>query len=214
MALRHYAKRRGCALMAVQRAIASKRISDVAVRRDDRGRCVAIDATRADADWIANTDPVQAARAGHIITAQTSDARDAQARTPAAIAAAGAERDPRAGSLPLDAGSADIVDAPAAAGEPAGGFGGARAMREQYQAESARLDLLERLGALTPTANVQRAQREVARRMRDALLALPDRCAALLAAESDVARIHAILSNELRQALNGLAERLPAEQPA
>lgn len=199
MPLRHYAKHRGCALMAVQRAIASKRISDVAVRRDDRGRCVAIEATRADADWIANTDPVQAARAGHIITAP-------------------APRSDEITGAPADAAGPDAIDASGEAGAahdgPAGGFGGARAMREQYQAEEARLNLLERLGALTPTANVQRAQREVARRMRDALLALPDRCAALLAAESDVARIHAILSNELRQALNGLAERLPAEQPA
>ena len=203
MPLRHYAKHRGCALMAVQRAIASKRISDAAVRRDDRGRCVAIDATRADADWIANTDPVQAARAGHIITAPTPRSDDLGGSQPASSADA------------LGADAADVAtDTGAAHDGPAGGFGGARAMREQYQAEEARLNLLERLGALTPTANVQRAQREVARRMRDALLALPDRCAALLAAESDVARIHAILSNELRQALNGLAERLPAEQPA
>jgi hypothetical protein len=54
---------------------------------------------------------------------------------------------------------------------------------------------------------------DTARKTRDALLAVPDRIAALLAAETDPARVHAVLSNELKQALHGIADRYSAGAP-
>lgn len=51
MWLRAYARRRGCTLRAVQKAIEEERI-----RKERQGR---IDPAQADADWTANTDPSQ-----------------------------------------------------------------------------------------------------------------------------------------------------------
>jgi hypothetical protein len=60
MSLRGYAAHRGCALSAVQRAIASGRITPVV---DDQTGAKRIDAMAADAQWQRNTDPEQQARA-------------------------------------------------------------------------------------------------------------------------------------------------------
>jgi hypothetical protein len=87
----------------------------------------------------------------------------------------------------------------------------ARAERERAQAALAQLDLAKQLGQVVLAETVAKGATAAARATRDALLSIPDRVAALVAAETDPARVHAILSNELRQALHGLADRLAAE---
>lgn len=87
----------------------------------------------------------------------------------------------------------------------------ARAERERAQAALAQLDLAKQLGQVVLAETVAKGAAAAARATRDALLSIPDRVAALVAAETDPARVHAILSNELRQALHGLADRLAAE---
>lgn len=87
----------------------------------------------------------------------------------------------------------------------------ARAERERAQAALAQLDLAAKLGQVVLADTVAKGAAAAARATRDALLSIPDRVAALVAAETDPARVHAILSNELRQALHGLAERLAAQ---
>src|SRR5262245_12421995 len=62
ISLRAYSRHRDCALSAVQKAIASIRIT--AVKRDENGRVIAVDQIAADRQWANNTDPVEAARSG------------------------------------------------------------------------------------------------------------------------------------------------------
>ena len=50
-----------------------------------------------------------------------------------------------------------------------------------------------------------------ARIARDSLLNIPDRIAAVLAAEDDQEKIHALLSSEIRQALGDLTGGLPQD---
>ena len=80
-----------------------------------------------------------------------------------------------------------------------------RAARERYNAELTRIELLEKLGLTVSTEDVSKAADQTARRVKEALLVIPDRICSLVAAETDTGRVHAILSNEIRQALHALA---------
>ena len=56
-----------------------------------------------------------------------------------------------------------------------------------------------------PVDDVKKAAFGTACRVRDSTLNIPDRVAPILAAEMDAARMHALLTDELRQALEHLA---------
>lgn len=84
----------------------------------------------------------------------------------------------------------------------AGQYNKARAARELYQFRLAKLEYEERTGKLISRDEVQVAAFNKYRRFRDQLLTIPDRVAAILAAETDAARVHEILAAELRRALN------------
>jgi len=75
------------------------------------------------------------------------------------------------------------------------------------RARRAELEVLELTKILVPAKDVKDAAFETARRVRDALLNIPDRLAALLAAEQDRIRAHELLTKEIRSAL----ERLDAK---
>jgi len=80
-----------------------------------------------------------------------------------------------------------------------------RAARERYNAELTRLELLEKLGMVTATEDVMAAADRTARAVKESLLVIPDRVCSLVAAETDPGRVHAILMNEIRQALHALS---------
>jgi hypothetical protein len=156
MSLRGYARHRGVALSAVQKAIKSRRIS---VEPDGR-----IESERADVQWERNTE---------------------QHAPP--VAQRGQEED--------DTSS----------------FGGsqytkARAVREHYTARLAKLEFEERTGKLVPKDEVQVAAFNKFRQFRDHMLNIPDRVAAMVAAESDAARCYEIIAIEIRKALNEFAD--------
>jgi hypothetical protein len=156
VSLRGYARHRGVALSAVQKAIKSRRIS---VQPDGR-----IDSGQADIQWERNT---------------------AQHAPP--VAQRGQEDD--------DGSS----------------FGGsqytkARAVREHYQARIAKIDYEERVAKLVPKDEVQVAAFNKFRQFRDHMLNIPDRVAAMVAAESDAARCYEIIAIEIRKALNEFAD--------
>ena len=102
---------------------------------------------------------------------------------------------------------------------PAAGFGGsapsgsvtasgyqtARALHETYRARTARLEFERLSGMLVPADEVRSQAFTTARRVRDSILALPDRLAPVLAAITDPAEIHRALAAELRQALEELS---------
>jgi hypothetical protein len=82
----------------------------------------------------------------------------------------------------------------------------ARAVREHYQARLAKLEYEERVGSLVSKAEVQVAAFNELRRFRDHMLNIPDRVAAMLAAETETARCYEIIATETRKALSEYAD--------
>lgn len=108
---------------------------------------------------------------------------------------------------------------PPAATAAAGGQGGgdddrgggdnywtSRARREEAEAELAELKLAEQRGELVRAADVRAAYAKLAAGLRESLLQIPARLAAVLAAESDQAKCHDALQLELHQVLAQVTE--------
>ena len=87
----------------------------------------------------------------------------------------------------------------------ASGYQASRAMHENYRARTARLEFERLSGTLVPADEVRVEAFNAARRVREALLAIADRQAPILAAITDPAEIHRILTTEIRQILEELA---------
>jgi hypothetical protein len=179
MSLRAYARHRGVSLRAVQKALASGRI---AARADGR-----LDAATADANWARNTAPrpIPAANpaAKHPVIVPTPEgahhhAEPRPAREPA--------EPPR-----LESGLE---------------YSKARAVRESYLARLAKIDFEERTEKLVSRDEMKVAAFNRYRTFRDGMLNIPDRLAAVLAAESDPRRTHELLSTEIRKALTEFSD--------
>ncbi len=83
-------------------------------------------------------------------------------------------------------------------------FAAAQAEKECYKAKLAKLEYEEKIGRLVDRDSVEREAYRVGRVVRDAMLSIPDRLAALVTAETDQAKNHAILTKEIMAALKGL----------
>lgn len=95
----------------------------------------------------------------------------------------------------------------------------ASAKRISVDTELRQLELEERRGELVPRSAVVRVFYEVARDLRERLLAIPDRVAAPCQAAPSIASAHELLTQEITHALEGLArtgieQRLEAEASA
>jgi hypothetical protein len=117
--------------------------------------------------------------------------------TPSARAA------PRPSSGPPPSGSAD---APAADDAKGDDFWVSRARREQAEAELAELKLAEQRGELVRVSAVRSAYAKRAAALRESILQIPARLAAVLAAETDHAKCHDTLQAELHQVLAQVTE--------
>ncbi|MCF6147284.1 MAG: hypothetical protein E3K37_01350 [Candidatus Kuenenia sp.] len=73
------------------------------------------------------------------------------------------------------------------------------------RARKAEFEVLELTKILVPAKDVESAAFEIARQVQDALLNIPDRLAALLAAETDKIKIHEMLEKEIDLALEKLS---------
>ena len=82
----------------------------------------------------------------------------------------------------------------------------ARAVREHYQARLAKLEYEERIGKLVSKDEVQVAAFNKFRQFRDRLMNIPERLASVVAAETDPAQVHSIITGEIRRALNDFAD--------
>ena len=81
-----------------------------------------------------------------------------------------------------------------------------RAIRAWFEAKLSELEYGERSQELLSAKQVRKECFELGRRVRDAILQVPDRISSQLAAESDSFRIHTLLSQELTTALRGLSD--------
>ena len=78
---------------------------------------------------------------------------------------------------------------------------------KRFRAKMARLDYEEREGKLVDAARVREdAFPRWGRMLRDGALAIPDRMADILAAESDPAKVRQILMDELETVLEKLSD--------
>lgn len=80
----------------------------------------------------------------------------------------------------------------------------ARTMREAYSARLQKLEWETRSGEVIQVKSVRVQAFQLARTVRDAILNVPDRIAAILAAETDPRIVHDLLSKELNSALQEL----------
>ncbi|HWR52218.1 MAG TPA: hypothetical protein VN428_13995, partial [Bryobacteraceae bacterium] len=76
-----------------------------------------------------------------------------------------------------------------------------RAVRELYLARLAKIEFEERSSKLVSSDEVRVTAFTTSRTIRDNLLNIPDRLAAMLAAETDAAQVHQILTDEIRKVL-------------
>jgi hypothetical protein len=88
---------------------------------------------------------------------------------------------------------------------------------QHYKALLEELKYQIEIGTLVRKDDLDKAVFKFHRTLRDRILNVPDRLAAVLAGETDQANVHAVLARELRQALSELAdeaERAEANAPA
>ena len=81
----------------------------------------------------------------------------------------------------------------------------AKTQRERAMAAKATLEAEQLAGRLVSVAEVEGAAFTAARQAQEALLAIPDRLASLLAAESEPAKVHDLLSEEIRRVVSAIA---------
>ena len=85
------------------------------------------------------------------------------------------------------------------------GFAKARAAKETFAAKAAQLQYEQRAGKLCRIDDVKRAASETARVTRDAIMAMPERLAPILAAETDHHKIKELLIKEFQSTLTNLS---------
>ncbi len=81
-----------------------------------------------------------------------------------------------------------------------------RAIRETYNAKLARLEYEEKNGKLLNAEDVANDAFALASRVRDRILAVPSRVSSMLASETDSKVIERLLTQELRNALEEIAQ--------
>ena len=79
-----------------------------------------------------------------------------------------------------------------------------RAIREMYAARITKLKFEERSKKLVPIDELKLELAKLHLTVRDNLRTIPDRIAPIVAAETDQAKIHSIILQEIRQCLEGL----------
>lgn len=170
ISLREYARRRGVALSAVQKAAKTGRIEL------EGGK---VDPVKADAQWKRRTDPAQ----------QRGRNRPEAAAAPVAEAAP-------AGVVP----GTEVPPGGPMPGTGGVDYARSRAVRETYMARLAALEYDVRKGRLVDADLVRSRIFKAGRNARDMLLALPDRLAPRIAADPQQQfEVHRILREELER---------------
>lgn len=202
LSLRQYAQRRkdagrqGGTHVAVSKAIKTGRLVR-AVRATPTGR-VRIDPAIADREWDDRTDP--------------SQQRDEDPPASAAPPAAASEQPGKPARLQTGALIPDAFP-PKEAPRTGLNLSDQRAALVAFNARMAQLEFEQRSGNLVPKRDVEREAMRLGRKLRDALLALPNRLAPELAAETDPHTVRERLLRELHSILENLGHDDHAKPP-
>lgn len=152
------------------------------------------------------------------IDSEDADRRLAEARDPSKDAVRRHWRDKKVGHppdtlnlLPQVGGgapktSSDVPRSRSESGEDS--YYAHKSKREKFEAQLAELRYLEEIGKLVAADDVEREIERLARSVRDAQLNIADRLAPILAAETDPARVHTLIAEEIRASHNELSRRL------
>jgi hypothetical protein len=186
LSLRGYAKHRGCTLSAVQKAIEKGRITTVA---DGNGN-TKIDPGVADIQWAQNTNALQQERGG-LLQFEKSQAL---------LAAHAADQLPLANEKQV--GVQTSVQTPGLSAEKAG--------TEAVRRKLLEIQLAQKRGELVSVEDVSRAMANKLKAAQEYLNSMADRLAPLLAAETNVDEVDRMLREELRRAMNQIAQEAPA----
>ena len=176
VSLRAYARMRGCSLPAVQKAIASKRITTLADG--------SIDPDRADQDWAKNT-----------FAGQTVNRR-----SPTEPSRGGSAQPKPSSQPPVIPQSGEVSSDPVAA------YLRARAVNETFKAKVSQLEYEERAGKLIPAVRASEYAATFSSIVKDGLMAMPDRVSPMLAAVDDEKAIHRMLAAEVAAVLRKVSK--------
>lgn len=80
----------------------------------------------------------------------------------------------------------------------------AKRRHKAWQAAREKVEYQERIGKLVKAKEVRIAAFSAARKVRDQMLNIPDRLAAVVAAETDQKKVHKIILEEIEKALEGI----------
>ena len=94
-----------------------------------------------------------------------------------------------------------------------GSYADSRAARELFLARLAKLEFEERSGKLVDADKVRAQTFALGRRLRDAILAMPDRLAPVLVGQSEPAVIHRLLTEDIVACLGELSDKPAIRQP-
>lgn len=139
-----------------------------------------VDAVVADQEWQAKTDSLRSNAGGDPTTGRPLGSLDDGPRVEARE------------------GSGSVADQARAA----------QAVKLTYQAKLAELEYRQKVGELVSAEDVALEMGKAARSLRDRVRSIPDRLAAMLAAETDPHRCRMILAGEIDQALGDVARDL------
>lgn len=97
-----------------------------------------------------------------------------------------------------------------AAGGVSSGFTAVRTKREEQLVRLAEIEVRKKSGQLIEVSRVHDQVKSAGVMIRESLLAIPERLAAVVAAESDEQKIRQLMDAEIRHALAGLVETFEA----
>lgn len=203
ISIREAARRLGVSDTAVHKAIKAGRVT-VAGANPKNGRPELL-WPEVERDWHANSDQMKRSHVGSQgsprrageksqvkLGTSGSAGQDAGVRKPASTRPAADEAE-----------KGDDSDRGGGSSGPS--YAQSRAIREAYQARLAKLEYEERAGKLVSIDAVKVEAFKVHRQVRDAMLNIPDRCAAQLSVINDPIEVHSFLLAEINAALRLLS---------
>ncbi len=186
LSIRGYARHRGVSHTAVRKAIATGRITPAADGT--------IDPATADEQWATSTNLAKPRNS--------------------VIGVPRRRRVPGAPSDPLGSDGIEVGAAPTGVARLVSTYAESRAAREAYLARLAKLDFEQRSGKLVDADEVRAQVFGLGRRLRDALLGLPDRLAPVLTGRTDQSEVHRLLTAEIMKCLAELSAAPALRPPA